>query len=105
MQRKMKCSRFVNLNELERINLSELERILSEVSLYSRTPVKVLKSKSRFLEVVALRALAIKVMLKRGHNLTSIGDFFGHADHTSAMHARDTHYPYDVAMPLILERL
>ena len=79
-------------------------RILAEVSAYARVPRSVLLSKSRNSEVVELRALAIKCMLKKGVTLAAIGRFFGHSDHTSALHARDTDYPTDEAIDFILER-
>jgi len=80
-------------------------RVISEVAAYSRTPISVIKSKARDHEIVSLRALAIKCMIKKGLSLQTIGRFFGHSDHTSALHARDTDYPNDYAIPLILERL
>jgi len=80
-------------------------RILSEVSAYARVPRSVILSNSRKGEVVALRALAIKCMISKGVQLATIGRFFGHKDHTSAMNARDNSYPTDEAIPMILERV
>jgi chromosomal replication initiation ATPase DnaA len=80
------------------------ERILAEVSAFGGVPRSVLKSNSRKSEVVALRALAIKCMLRRNITLSAICRFFGHTDHTSAMNARDTNYPTDNAIGFILER-
>jgi len=80
-------------------------RILSEVSAYARVPRSVILSNSRKSEVVALRGLAIKCMIKKGVPLSTIGRFFSHRDHTSAMNARDKNYPTDEAIPMILERL